>query len=59
MRVGLDFDAGRFWSRCGSILVLVLVFGRPLLSVNGAEVKSAPPLLSQWSIGAEMNILTV
>lgn len=52
VQVGLDF-----W--CGSILVSMRVdfgfdfgfgFGGPLLSVNSTEVKSVPPLLSQWSI---------
>lgn len=27
--------------------------------MNNTEVKSVSPLLSQWSIGIEMNILTI
>ena len=46
MWVGFGFDFG-------------FGFGGPLLSVNSTEVKSVPPLLSQWSIGVEMNILTI
>lgn len=37
MWVGFGFDFG-------------FGFGGPLLSVNSTEVKSVPPLLSQWSI---------